>query len=241
MSTPASDLSDVFAHDTLFDVYVRRDTANASELFAIGQCGDKVIVVERTLKGGTRLKESSFSAAITQLAGRLKLGYEKQSQRKYYNPRGDAFTNVHPDVDWKGENWLLAATPPSVTDAAEAVAAKVATLSADLILPEEIQGWRNQQRLNSKHIVSFADHPAWSLAIAQLALERGWGLRASPGLSACPDTPPSMAPMQWAAWLVPTFNAKAVDANQAGFGWTVGHLIISDSASSNSGGLSALL
>lgn len=241
MYTPDSAPCEPMAHDTLFDVYVRQGTTATSDVFAIGQCGDKVIVVEQTRKGGTKLKECSLTVAVIQLAGRLKQGYEKQSQRKYFNPRGEVFTSVHPDVDWQGDKWLLAANPPSVSEAADNVAALVSTLSTDLILPEEVSAWREQQRLNSAHIVGFSDHPAWCLAIAQLALERGWGLRASPGLSACPDTPPSMSPLQWAAWLVPTFDSKTVDANQAGFGWTVGHIIMSGTTSSGSGSLSALL
>lgn len=241
MSTPASVPSDPLPHDALFDVYVGKQSATAQEVFAIGQFGDKVVVIERSLRGITKVKECSFSAAVLQMATRLKQGYQKQSVPLYFNPRTEAFTSLHPDIDWKGEKWLLAATPPSVSDAADEVAAKVASLSVTLIHPDEIAGWRNQQRLNSRHLISFGDHPAWSLAIAQLALERGWGLRASPALGVCPDTPPSMAPQQWGAWLQSTFDSKVVAANQAGFGWTVGQLIISDSASSNSGSLSALL
>lgn len=241
MSKPASVPSDTGSHDALFDVYVRKQTATAQEVFAIGQLGDKVIVIERGLKGTTKVKESTFAAAVLQMATRLKQGYQKLVAPQYYNPRTEAFTSLHPDIDWKGERWLLAATPPSVNDAADDVAEKVASLSVTLIHPDEITGWRNQQRLNSKHVISFEDHPAWSLAIAQLALERGWGLRASPALGVCPDTPPSMSPQQWAAWLQSTFDSKVVAANQAGFGWTVGQLIISESTSSNSGSLSALL
>ncbi len=158
----------------------------------------------------------------------------------YFNPRAQQFTRVHPDVDWKGEKWLLAATPGNVIAASEQVAQRVATLSAQLIVAEEVEAWRKQQQFNATHLVAFADHPAWALALAQFALECGWGLRSTPDLGPCPDMPPSMAPLQWQAWLVPSFDVKAVIANQAGFGWTVGQLVVADSGASQSN-LSALL
>lgn len=229
------------AHDTVFDVYLSEGSSmTLGELFAIGEQGADIVVVER-LKSGVRVSKMALQAAIARLATRLKQGYTKAPNRMYFNARAEAFTRVHPDVDWKGEKWLLAATPPSIPDAVHQVAVKVGSLGLDLIVPEEVEAWRQQQSLNATHVVAFADHPAWPLALAQLALEHGWGLRAAPGTSPCPDTPPSMAPHEWQSWLVPPFDAKTVLANQAGFGWTVGQIIVSEVAARDSGGLSALL
>jgi hypothetical protein len=225
---------DIAVNDTLFEVYVREGAGGHRDEFAIGEHGTVVYVLERFRNSEPKIRKTDFAGALKRLAGRLKDGFEKHPERMYFNPRASQFTRIHPDVDWKGEKWLLAATPGSVPAASDQVAARVATLSDQLILPEEVEAWRKQQQFHATHVVAFADHPAWVLGLGQLALENGWGLRSSPNLGPCPDMPPSMAPLQWQAWLVPTFEVKALLANQAGFGWTVGQIVVSDSTASQS-------
>ncbi len=232
------------AASTLFDVY-RCDAGIAGRHeFAIGERGCAVVVVDCSRTGASRVTEADFPTAISRLARKLKQGYRRQPQRMYYNARSGEFTVIHPDLDWKGGAWLLAAVPSSVSEAAGLVADRVSMLGVDLILPQEIGAWRMQQQLNAAHVVAFADHAAWSLALAQLAHEQGWLLRASPGQKpACPDAPPSLSPREWTAWLSTVFDRKEILANQAGFGWTVEQATITtaDRASQSDGGLSALL
>lgn len=230
---------DLTVNDTLFDVYVRGEEEDRDE-FAIGEYGSDIYLIERSRRSEAKVRRVTFSAGISRLADRVKAGFEKLPNRMYFNSRSAAFTTVHPDVDWKGGRWLLAATPPDAPAAIELVAQKVASLGPTVIFPEEIEAWREQQRRNAKHVVAFADHAAWPLALAQLALEGGWGLRSTPELGACPDMPPSLAPNEWRAWMVPAVKPKQVQAVQAAFGWTVADLV-NAGAASTPGGLSALL
>lgn len=232
------------AASTLFDVYLCDAGIAGRHEFAIGELGATVVVVDCGRTGASRLTGADLPTAISRLARKLKQGYRRQPQRMYYNARSGEFTVIHPDLDWKGGTWLLAAVPFTVYGAADQVADRVSKLRADLILPEEIDAWRTQQQLNAAHVMAFADHPAWSLALAQLAHELGWLLRASPDQkTACPDAPPSVSPRDWTAWLSTVFDRKVVLANLAGFGWAVeqGITTTADRASQSDGGLSALL
>ncbi len=232
------------AVDTLFDVYVRNAGTAGRQAFAIRESVSTVVVVDSSRSGASRIVSVDLPTALAKLASKLKEGYRRLPQRMYYNPRSGLFTVVHPDLDWKGGTWLLAAVPPAVDEAADEVAERVSTLHAGLILPEEIGAWRMQQRQHAVHVVAFADHPAWSLGLTQLAHEQGWLLRASPEQKLpCPEAPPSMSSLAWADWLSTVFERKVILANQAGFGWTVGQepTSIAGTASRNDGCLSALL
>jgi hypothetical protein len=232
------------ASDILFAVYVRDGGTTGRREFAIGERGASVVVVDCSSAGASRVMEADLPTAVSRLARKLKQGYRRLPQRMYFNVRSGGFTVIHPDLDWKGVNWLLAAVPRTTFgEAAGQVADRVSTLGADLILPEEIGAWLARQQMNAVHLVAFDDHPAWSLAIAQLAHEQGWLLRASPDQkAACPDVPPSLSPREWTTWLSTAFDRKAILANLAGFGWTVGQeSTITAEAASHNGCLSALL
>jgi hypothetical protein len=229
---------------TLFDVYVRDTGSAGRQEFAIGEFGAGVIVVDCARTGASRIEKADLPTAVARLAGKLKQGYRRLPQRMFYNTRLGEFTVIHPDLDCEGGTWLLAAVPPLVAEAADQVTECVSTLHAGLILQEEIGAWRTRQQRNAAHVVAFADHAAWSLALAELAHEQGWLLRASPGQkAACPDAKPSLSPHEWTGWLSSVFDRKLVLANQAGFGWTVGYerTSIAGTASRSDGGLSALL
>jgi hypothetical protein len=230
--------------DTLFDVYVRKTGSAQHQTFAIGESGAGVMLVDCSRPGARRIQNADLPTAIGRLAVKLKQGYRRLPRRMFYNSLSGEFTVIHPDLDFEGGTWLLSAVPPLVAEAADQVVVCVSTLHAGLILPEEIGAWRRQQQRNAAHVVAFADHPAWSLALAQQAHEQGWLLRASPGQkAACPDAKPSLSPHEWTGWLSSVFDRKLVLANQAGFGWAVGHerTSIAGMASRSDGGLSALL
>ena len=232
------------AADILFAVYVRDGSTTGCHEFAIGERGSCVAVIDCSRSGASRVTEADLPTAVGRLAGKLKQGYRRLPQRMYFNSRAGEFTVIHPDLDWKGVNWLLAAVPRSTfEEAADQVAELVSTLGADLILPEEISAWRTRQQFHVVHLVAFDDHPVWSLALAQLAHEEGWLLRASSNQKvACPDVPPSLSPREWTTWLSTAFDRKVILANMAGFGWTAEQesTITADGASNN-GCLSALL
>jgi hypothetical protein len=232
------------AADTLFAVYLREGGTTGCHEFAIGERGTCVVVIDCSRTCASRVTEADLPTAVSMLAGKLKQGYRRSPQRMYFNPRSGGFTLIHPDLDWKGVNWLLAAVPRSTfEEAADQVGELVSTLGADLILPEEVSAWRTRQQLNAIHLVAFDDHPAWSLALAQLAHEQGWLLRASSNQkAACPDVPPSLSPREWTAWLSTAFDRKVILANMAGFGWTAEQeSTITAEEATNNGCLSALL
>lgn len=218
---------DTVSPEVVYDLY-RREGAGV-EIFAIGESGPWVAIVEVARDGTFDVKTSGLQKAVGQLATRLKQGFLKQPRAMYFNARSGTFTAVHPDLDWKGAKWLLAASPRDMEGALKSICELVGALGGGLILPEEIGAWREQQEKNQTHLVAFSDHPAWCLALGQLALNHGWSLRSNADLAACPDAPPSTAPLEWESWLSPAFDRKAVVANMAGFGWTVGQLIVSES------------
>ncbi len=224
-------------HDTLFEVFHHE----SGRLFGMGNQGDDVIVVDGP-QGGASVSRMTLAKAVGILGVRVRNGYSRAAGRMFFNERSGTFTFVHPDVDWKGLKWLLAAIPPSIEDAAHSVAALVHTMPAEAITAEEIDQWIARQGNNVRHLVAFNDHPAWPLALAQAALLNGWSLRAAHDLGAAPDAPPSIAPIAWAQWLSSSFTLGLVKDAQATLGWTTEAFITSGSpAPSGASDLSALI
>lgn len=228
------------AHDTLFDVY--RLTADNQRTFAFGlaakddavlidHCGDDVTVQKVSLVKGIRI-----------LSQRVKSGYARDPSPMFFNERRRVFTFGHPDLEWSGAQWLLAATPADLVAGAEAVANMVRQTPADVIMGVEIDAWLQQQRRNFTYLVAFDDHPIWSLALAQAALDKGWSLRAASDASSLPDAPPASQPVGWREWLSPRFKrAGSVEAAQAGLRWTPEAFLTPAKTSDTSQSLAALL
>jgi hypothetical protein len=223
-------------HNTLFDVYKSKD---GKRTFAMGTQGDDFIVVEQG--GTTAVRRLELSQAVGLLAKRIRTGYVKSPAKMFFNSCSERFCFVHPDLDWTGACWVLAATPPDIERAAVAVADIARKAPATVLMVEEIDRWLTQQRRNVAHVVAFDDHAIWPLALAQAALEKGWGLRAVPGKGAVPDSPPSAAPIHWRAWLQLSFTKDAVTAAQAGMGWTPEARIFSDTGGPQEKNLSAFI
>lgn len=192
----------------------------------MGSQGDDVLVVEGH-EGKAEAVRVTLPNAVTILGKRVRGGYTRASGRMFFNERSRTFTLIHPDVDWKGLKWLLAATPPSIAEASQVVANILKTMPAAAITSEEIEQWLQRQRNNVKHVVAFDDHSAWALALAEAALDNGWGLRASPEMGGVPDAPPSIAPSLWAQWLSKSFKVNQVKDAQANLGWTAEAFITS--------------
>ena len=222
-------------NETLFTVY-RHPTTSC--VFALGEGTDTFVQVDTT-EAGISVKNVKFDAGIREMAKRLKLGYVMAPNKMYFNPRSGVFTFVHPDLDWKGLGWVLAAAPKSIAEACEKVVQVVKSTPASIILGEEIDAWLAQQRRNAAYVVAFDDLPVWTLALAQVALDNGWPLRATPTHSGAPDAPPAMAPQQWRTWLSNVFPDKTITSTQAALGWTVEKIIISDAVTPMEGNLSA--
>lgn len=224
-------------HDTLFSVYRHPSSSCA---FALGEVQGSFALVDKSGEGFT-VKTVAFDAGVREMAKRLKLGYQMAPNKMYFNQRSGEFTLTHPDLDWKGLQWLIAASPKNIEQACEMVVQVVTTTPASIILGEEIDAWVAQQRNNVAHVVAYSDLPVWSLALAQVALSNGWPLRATPKQSGVPDTPPSIDPRSWRIWLSKVFPEKTIATTQVALGWTVEKIIISDMALPKEGELSAFL
>src|ERR1035437_283151 len=166
---------DMVEHDTLFTVYRHPSTAC---IFALGENKDTFVQVDKTDEG-VSVKDVAFGAGVREMAKRLKLGYLMAPNKMYFNQRSGEFKLIHPDLDWKGLVWVLAAMPKNIEQACEKVAQVVKTVPASIILGEEIDAWMSQQSHNVAHVVAFGDLPVWTLALAQVALDNGWPLRAT--------------------------------------------------------------
>lgn len=226
------------SHDTLFEVFRNQ---GSGRVFAMGSQGDDVIVIDGAERNPS-VSTLTLSRAVSILGQRVRSGYSRESGRMFFNERSCSFTLVHPDVDWKGLKWLLAATPGSIQTACEVVASIVKRMPETAISPEEIDQWVGRQAHNVKHVVAFDDHPAWPLALAQAALDNGWGLRASTEIGGVPDAPPSVAPSLWAQWLSRRFTVTNIQTAQASLGWTAEAFITSDrNAPDGANNLSALI
>jgi hypothetical protein len=224
-------------HDTLFEVFRH----GSGRVFAMGNQGDDVVVIDG-VEGGVAAVRMTLPSAVKALGKRVRGGYVRSSGRMFFNERSGRFTLIHPDVDWKGLKWLLAATPASIAEGSRIIADIVRTMPATAITPEEIEQWVQRQEKNVKHVVAFNDHAAWPLALAQAALNHGWGLRASSEIGAVPDAPPSVAPSLWAQWLSTSFKSRDVQDAQANLGWTTEAFITSDrTAPGGANNLSALI
>lgn len=224
-------------HDTLFMVYRHPSTAC---IFALGENKDTFVQVDKTDEG-VSVKDVAFGTGVREMAKRLKLGYLLAPNKMYFNQRSGEFKLVHPDLDWKGLVWVLAAMPKNIEQACEKVAQVVKTVPASIILGEEIDAWMSQQSHNVAHVVAFGDLPVWTLALAQVALDNGWPLRAMSTQSGVPDAPPAIVPQQWMTWLSKVFPEKTIAHTQVALGWTVEKIIISDTALPVEGDVSAFL
>ncbi len=234
---PSSDPLQV-PHDTLFDVYLG---PRGERKFAMGPRGDDIVLVELVDGSEATVSVCSTKAALAALASKLKAGYRRDGVKQFFNARGQRFSDVHPDVDWRGAQWVLAATPQDLQGAIDKVVAVVRTTSAATIDQVEIESWVTQQRRNAVHVVAFDDHVIWSLALAHCALAHGWALRVADGLPRTPDVPPATNPSLWADWLTTRFRASDIHAATAALGWTAAALINSDRPAMTQNNLAALL
>lgn len=211
-------------HDTLFTVFRQPDTNNA---YAVGQSDGKCLQVEVTSKGYS-VSDKALSVAVTKISANLRRGYSQIDRPMYFNERSGEFTLIHPDLSWKGLDWVLAAVVPDLTVASGIVGEMLLTLPSRIIFPEEVQAWQAQQSKNAAHVVAFNDMPIWSLVLAQAAMDNGWALRASGAMGSLPFMPPSISPTDWAKWLSPAFTERSIADAQRALGWTVGALLIAD-------------
>ncbi len=228
----------------LFDVYAAPQFVYGSpqKLFAIAiDVGHTAVIVEGEA-GKLLPRRASGSSHVRALSERLRQGYERQPGRRFFNPRSQQFTLVHPDLEWKGAKPILLSRHQQVHTAAETVARIAQSTPGTCITSEEISAWLQQQHRNAAHVVAFSDHPIWALALGEAVLDKGWDWRVGPELTEPPRERPSTDPAGWCQWLQQIFERKQIAAAQAGLGWTVEALLKpSADPSPERDGLAALL
>lgn len=230
--------------DLLFDVYAQAQFVfgKPDKLFGLATEPGKPAVVVEGIAGQLVPRRIAGNGYVRLLSERLRQGYEHHAGRRFFNPRSQQFTLVHPDMEWKGLKVVLLSRQISIPEAAAAVAQVVKSTPASCITSEEIDGWVQQQQRNATHVVAFSDHPIWALALAEVVLTKGWDWRAGPQLQSPPGERPSQEPQVWTEWLQQVFERKQIVAAQAGLGWTLEALLQSSaSASPTTGSLAALL
>lgn len=225
-------------HDTLFVVYRH---PSGEEVFALGEQNDDVFWMVSKTAGDVVVKQVKFQAGIQEMAAKLKLGFICEANKMFFNQRKGEFRTIHPDLDWKGLDWVLAAAPGNIGEACEQVANAVRAIPGNILFEEEVTAWAQQQRHNAIHVTAFSDHPVWTLALADASIRNGWPLRASPKHHGVPDTPPSTAPLQWSKWLSGTFKASLIAETQKAMGWAEEEFIHSVANPPLEGDLAAFL
>lgn len=217
MQRPPSELiSEMQVRDELFDLYQQSDTGH---LFGIARTGDRCWVVEQKSDGAV-VHSTTFIAAIGKLAGKLKAGYASAGQRLYFSVLTSQFSIEHPDMQWRGVPWVIAATPRDMDGAIEAVRVRAWSLPNVVIFREEIDQWVERQKLNIRHVVAYQDHPIWALLVAEVAYEYGWLLRESGIAPALPSSRPSASIKDWRDWGDGVFSKSSLIDSQRALGWT---------------------
>ncbi len=226
------------AHDTLFKVY---RSASRNESFGLGETGPAGFLMVVTSGQVAEIREVSLQEGVKELALRLKQGFISEPQKLFFNSAMNEFQRLHPDLDLRGSDWLLAATSADIATAVQSVVDLVRTMPATIILPEEINAWQRRQLLNAVHVTAFKDLPVWALALAEKAYEKGWPLRVAAKTIGAPSAPPSRSPHEWRVWLSGAFKDSLIAETQDALGWTVEDYIISGKDRPVEGDLSAFL
>jgi hypothetical protein len=228
----------MIGHDTLFQVYRHPDITVE---VGLGQVDDDGCMMVEKTDAGVQVKLLKFGPAVGAMAKYLKRGFVAAPDVMFFNQRKNEFRLIHPDLDWLGLKWVLAATPPNIEEAVQMVVNVVKTTPSSIIIGEEIDVWFKQQKNNVVHLTTFSDLPVWTLALAEVAYKHGWPLRAPTTTIGVPDAPPSIDPQQWRSWLSNVFKPEVIVQTQNALNWTVEELIISGMGTTQMGDLSAFL